>query len=49
MHGNSRAQKVILRHRVRKVRDNSVRKEKEFTKREALGHIGHETREAPGT
>ena len=28
MHGNSRAQKVILEHGVRKVRNNRVRKEK---------------------
>ena len=44
-HGNSRAQKVILGHRVRKVRDNRVRKEKGLIKCEVRGHIGHEERE----
>ena len=41
MHGNSRAQKEILGHRVRKVQDNRVLKEKGLIKREARGHIGH--------
>ena len=41
MHGSSGAQNVILGHRVRKVRDNRVRKEKELIKREVRGHIGH--------
>ena len=41
MHGSSGAQNVILGHRVRKARDNRVRKEKELIKREVRGHIGH--------
>ena len=49
MHGNSRAQKVISKHRVRKVRNNRVSKEKGLIKREERGHIGHEIREARGT
>ena len=49
MHGNSRAQKVISRHRVRKVRNNRVRKGKGLIKSEARGHIGHEIRETRGT
>ena len=35
MHGNSRTQKAILGHRVNKVRDNRVRKEKGLTRYEA--------------
>ena len=49
MHENSRAQKVILRHRERKVRNNRVRKEKGFIKREARSHIGYEARETRDT
>ena len=45
MHGNVRAQKVILGHRVRKVPDR-VLKEKGLIKCEARGHIGFEAREA---
>ena len=49
MHENVRAQKVILGHRVRKVQDNRVLKEKGLIKCEARGHIGFEAREAQGT
>ena len=45
MHGNSRAQKVILGHRVHKVRKNRVSREKGLIKREAQGHIEREARE----
>ena len=37
---------MILGHRVRKVRDNRVGKEKGLIKRDVRGHIGHEAREA---
>ena len=53
MHGNSRAQKVILGHRVCKVRNNRVRKEKglegghtEHKASEAQKHVQPEAREA---
>ena len=46
MHGNSRAQKVILEHRIPKVGGNRVGKEKELVTCEARGHIGHEAHEA---
>ena len=46
MHGNSRAQKVILGHRARNVRDNRVRKKKGPKRSEAQGHIGQEAHEA---
>ena len=39
---------MVLRHRVRKVRNNRVRKEKGFIKHKARGHIkqeAHETQE----
>ena len=49
MHGNLRTQKVILGHRVGKVQDNRVLKEKGLIKCEAWGHIGFEAREAQGT
>ena len=49
MHGNSRAKKVILGHRVRKVQNKRVRKEKRLIKHKALGHIEHKVREAQGT
>ena len=42
IHENSRAKNVILGHRVRKVRDNWVRKKKGLIKRKAQGHIEHE-------
>ena len=45
MHGDFRAKKVILRHRVRKVRNNRVCKEKQLIKRKARRHIEHEARE----
>ena len=46
MHGNSRAQKVILGHRARNVRGNRVRKKKGLKRSEAQGHIGQEAHEA---
>ena len=49
MHGNLRAKKVILGHRVRKVRDNRVRKKKGLIKRKARGHLEHEALEVRGT
>ena len=49
MHGNANVEKVILEHRVCKVRNNRVRKEKGLLKRETLSHIGHDVREARGT
>ena len=49
MHGNSRAQKVILGHRVRKIQNNNVRKEKGLIKREAQGHISQNAGEAQDT
>ena len=45
MHGNSRAQKVILGHIVRKVRNNRVRKEKGLIKRKVQRHIEQEAHE----
>ena len=45
-YGNSIAQKLILGHRLPKVRDNRVRDEKGLIAREALVYIGHEVREA---
>ena len=36
---------MVLRHRVRKVRNNRVRKEKGFIKHKACGHIKQEARE----
>ena len=45
MHGNSKAKKVILGNRVRKVRNDKVHKEKGLIKRKARGHIEHEGRE----
>ena len=48
MHGNSRAQKVILGHRVRKIQNN-VRKEKGLIKREAQGHISQNAGEVRDT
>ena len=43
---NSRTQKVILGHRICKVQDNTVLKEKGLIKCNARGHIGHKAREA---
>ena len=48
MHGNSRTQKVILGHRVCKLRSNRVRRKKGLIKGEARVHTGHEAREARG-
>ena len=45
MHGNSKAKKVILGNRVRKVRNDKVHKEKGLIKRKARGHIEQEGRE----
>ena len=45
MHGNSKAKKVILGNRVRKVQNDKVHKEKGLIKRKARGHIEHEGRE----
>ena len=45
IHGNSRAQKLILGNRVRKVRNNKLRKEKGLIKHEAQAHIEHEARQ----
>ena len=45
MHGSSRAKKVILGHRVRKVRNNRVRKKKGLIKYKARGHMEQEVRE----
>ena len=45
MHGNSKAKKVILGNRVRKVQNDKVQKEKGLIKRKARGHIEHEGRE----
>ena len=45
MHGTPRPEKVILGHRVRKVRNNRVLKEKGLIKHKAQGHIEHELRE----
>ena len=42
MHGNSRAKKVILGYKVRKVRNNKLLKEKGLIKRKARGQIEHE-------
>ena len=44
MHGNARAKKVILGHRVRKVRNNRVRKKKGLIKCKTRGHIEHKAR-----
>ena len=49
MHGNSRAKKVILGQRVRKVQNKRVSKEKRLIKHKPLGHIEHKVREARGT
>ena len=50
MHGNSRSKKVILGHRVSKVRSKvrRVRKEKRLIKRKVRGHTELEAREARG-
>ena len=45
MQENSRAKKVILRHRVCKVQNNRVCKEKGLIKYKASDHIEHEARE----
>ena len=45
MHGNSGAKKVILGNRVRKVRNNRVRKKKRLIKRNARGQIEYEALE----
>ena len=45
MHRNSRAKKVILGHRVCKVQNNRVYKEKGLIKYKAWDHIEHEARE----
>ena len=48
MHGNSGAQKVILGHRVRKLRNSRVLKKKGLVKHEVRGHILQEAHEAQG-
>ena len=42
MYENSRAEKVILGQRVRKVRNSMIRKKKLLIKRKARGHIEHQ-------
>ena len=49
MDGSSRAQKVILGQRLRKLQNNRACKEKGLIKCEARGHIGHEARETEST
>ena len=49
IHRNSKAKKVVLGHRVWKVRNNSVCKKKGLMKRKARGHVEDETLEAQGT
>ena len=46
MHGKSRVKKVMLGHRVTKVRENRVSYEKVLIKCKAQGHMGHEAPEA---
>ena len=48
MHRNSRAQKMTLGHRICKVQNNKLRKEKGLIAREVQGHIEHEARRAQG-